>query len=93
MKTEKNHIVVNRYVAIADKEVTTNTNAVKSSTIGSSSKNSRYPTMEKAILYPQVGTVGQEIGGLGMNIAKRPILLLKREKKRQNLLPYRVSPK
>jgi hypothetical protein len=94
MKTEKNHIVANRYVAIADKKDTTSTNAPKSSAIGSSSRISRYPTMEKIMLYPLVGTAGREIGGLGMNIVKRLMLLLKREKKRQNLLlPYRVGPK
>ena len=94
MKTEKNHIVANRYVAIADKKDTTSTNAPKSSAIGSSSRISRYPTMEKVVFYPLVIIAGREIGGLGMNIAKRLILLLKEEKKQQSLLlPYKGSPK
>jgi len=94
MKTEKNPIVANRYVAIADKKVTTSTNVRKSSVIGSSSRTSKYPTMGKGIAFPQVGIAGQEIGEIGMIIAKRLILLLKEEKKQQSLLlPYRVGPR
>ena len=87
---------VNQHAAIADKKDTTNTNAQRSNQIGPRGKILEYLWMQMATFHAQVGMEITPTHGVnGTSIAKKPMILSWKEKKRLKtiLLPHRVSPR